>query len=239
MGAGESGGIIAAIITRMRFSTFFFLSAAFLGTGFAAPRTVAATHHSLSGAAVIREMNLARQHPDTYANYIAQMRDHFRGSILVLPGGTLMRTHEGVAAIDEAIHFLRTACPLPPFVASPGMSLAAADHVSDQAKGDFGHDGSDRSDPAERLNRHGVWSGRWGENSSYGKSSARDIVIALIVDDGQRARKHRKNIFNEAFNYAGAAVGPHARYRTVCSIDFAAGYAERGALPGDSLLAKN
>ncbi len=51
----------------------------------------------------------------------------------------------------------------------------------------------------------------------------REIVLALIIDDGLRSRKHRKNIFNPAFNFAGAAVGFHPQYRTVCSIDFAGG----------------
>lgn len=36
------------------------------------------------------------------------------------------------------------------------------------------------------------------------------------------------------FNVVGAAFGAHARYRTVCSIDFAGGYAERS----DALVAK-
>jgi uncharacterized protein YkwD len=63
-------------------------------------------------------------------------------------------------------------------------------------------------------------------------------MIALIVDDGVRGRKHRKNIFNPAFHYAGAAFGPHPRYRTVWSIDFAAGYTEREA-EGRSLFARN
>ena len=94
--------------------------------------------------------------------------------------------------------------------------------------GGYGHRGSGHSDPGERMNRHGIWTGRWGENISYGKHSARDIVLALIIDDGLRARKHRKNIFSPDFNVAGAAVGPHARYRTVCSIDFASGYVEGG-----------
>jgi len=40
---------------------------------------------------------------------------------------------------------------------------------------------------------------------------------------------------NPKFNYAGAAFGPHARYRTVCSIDFAGGYAERA----ETLVARN
>jgi hypothetical protein len=192
-----------------------------------------------SGGAVIREMNLARQHPDVYAGFVAAARGHFRGNILVLPGGTLMRTHEGIVAIDEATHFLQHTRPLPPLIASPGMMLAANEHVTDQADGGFGHAGSDRSDPGQRLSRYGVWSGRWGENISYGKSTARDIVIALIVDDGLKGRKHRHNIFNGDFNYAGAAVGPHARYRTVCSIEFAAGYAERGFSPNESLVARN
>jgi uncharacterized protein YkwD len=222
----------------MRLFAFFSIFFALLVPGFAEARAPRA-NSELSGAAVIREMNEAREHPQVYANYLAALRSHFRGNVLVLPGGTLMRTHEGVAAIDDAIRFLQHARPLPPFVASSGMSHASADHVREQADGAFGHGGADGSSPAARLNRYGVWSGRWGENISYGKSTARDIVIALIVDDGLPGRKHRKNIFNPEFNYAGAAVGPHARYRTVCSIDFAAGYSERGPAPNESLLARN
>jgi uncharacterized protein YkwD len=81
--------------------------------------------------------------------------------------------------------------------------------------------------------------GSWGENLSYGKSSARDVVLALIIDDGSPARKHRQNIFNPNYNVAGAAFGPHARFRTMCSMDFAGGYAERGTTPADTLVARN
>ncbi len=187
---------------------------------------------------MVREMNLARQHPEIYAGYLEELRGRFQGKILVLPGKTMMRTREGVGAVDEAIGFLRRSRPLGPLAFSDGVAMAAAEHVAEQAGGRFGHLGSGHSDPGERMNRHGIWSGRWGENISYGKSTAREIVIALIIDDGLRGRKHRKNIFNPAFNVAGAAVGPHARYRTVCSIDFAGGYIER-ANAARSLLARN
>jgi len=50
--------------------------------------------------------------------------------------------------------------------------------------------------------------------------------MALIIDDGVRGRGHRRNIFNRNYNTAGAAYRPHARYGSVCSIDFASGYAE-------------
>lgn len=78
------------------------------------------------------------------------------------------------------------------------------------------------------MSRYGTWGVIWGENIAYGKTSARDIVLALIIDDGLRERKHRKNIFNPKFNYAGAAAGPHAHFGSVCTTDFAGAYAEQG-----------
>ncbi|MBA3543368.1 MAG: CAP domain-containing protein [Chthoniobacterales bacterium] len=194
--------------------------------------------YAIVAADVVREMNLARQHPEVYAGYLETLRGSFHGKILVLPGRTMMRTKEGVGAVNDAIRFLRGARPLAPLACSPGISMAAADHVADQASDGFGHGGSDRTNPAQRMNRHGTWSGGWAENISYGKATAREIVIALLIDDGLRGRKHRKNIFNPAFNFAGAAAGSHARYGTVCSIDFAAGYVET-ASASRALIARN
>jgi uncharacterized protein YkwD len=192
-----------------------------------------------SGSAVIREMNLARQNPAVYATFMRELRSSMNGNTLVLPGHTRIRTKEGTAAVDEAIRFLQNAQPLQALAVSRGMSRAAADHCADQAAGGFGHEGRDRSHAGQRIARYGTFTGGWGENISYGKASARDVVLALIIDDGLPARKHRKNIFNPSFNFAGAAFGRHARFGTVCSMDFAGGYAERGQAPADTLVARN
>ncbi len=203
------------------------------------PRAAAGSEeHVRPGEAVVRELNLAREHPVRYACYLEELKANFRGNTLLLPGGTRMLTREGVGAVEEAIRFLRSARPLPLLKFSPGLAHSAALHVADQVSGSVGHSGSDRSDPAARMNRYGTWSGHWGENISYGKSTARDIVLALLIDDGLRNRKHRQNIFRSDFNFAGAAVGPHARYGTTCSIDFAGGYAERTEEAG-ALFARN
>jgi uncharacterized protein YkwD len=218
---------------------FFLL--AILALGLVAPDAPAESRPAGSeaiGADVVSEMNLARQNPAAYATILEKLRGSFQGDIFTLPGGTKYRTREGVGAIDEAIRFLRHSRPGVPLAWSSGISLAAAAHVADQATGSLGHAGSDQSSPAERMNRFGAWSGYWGENISYGKANARDIVIALIIDDGQRGRKHRKNIFNPVFHFAGSAFGPHARYRSVCSIDFAAGYTEATSAPR-RLFARN
>ncbi|PZR72636.1 MAG: CAP domain-containing protein [Chthoniobacterales bacterium] len=190
-----------------------------------------------SGRAVIREMNLARQNPALYATFLQELRARMNGNVLVLPGNTRIRTKEGTAAVDEAIRFLRSAQPLKPLIASPGMSRAAKDHCVDQADGGFGHEGRDRSHAGQRIARYGTFSGSWGENISYGKATGREIVLALIIDDGLPARKHRQNIFNPSFNFAGAAFGRHARFGTMCSMDFAGGYAESGRPPAETLVA--
>lgn len=190
-----------------------------------------------SSRAVIRELNLARQNPALYATFVEEGRDRMNGSVLVLPGHTRIRTREGTAALDEAIRFLRSARPQAPLMLSPGMSRAAADHCADQASGGFGHAGRDSSHADRRIARYGSFGGCWGENISYGKSTARDVVLALIIDDGLPARKHRKNIFNPNFKFAGAAFGRHARFGTVCSMDFAGSYTERGQTPVEALVA--
>jgi uncharacterized protein YkwD len=192
-------------------------------TGSAAPRE----SEAISAIAIIREINLARQNPALYASYVEELRAHYSGGYVALPGGTKLRTKGGSGALDEAARFLRAASPERPLALSPGMCRAAADHCTDQTAGRIGHSGSDRSTPSSRLSRYGTSIGPWGENIAYGKTTAREIVVTLIIDDGHSARPHRRNIFNPNFNYAGAACGPHARYGVVCTINFAAGHTDR------------
>jgi uncharacterized protein YkwD len=189
-----------------------------------------------SAAAIVREMNLARTNPALYATFLEELRGNYQGNLLLRPGKPALRTNEGVRAVDEAIRFLRSAAPRQPLALSTGMSRAAADHCAAQAGGGMSHRAGGNT--AQRISRYGMWSGGWAENISCGKSTAREVVMALIIDDGLRARKHRKNIFNPAFNFAGAAMGPHAQYRTVASMNFAGGYVERGAA-ADALFARN
>jgi uncharacterized protein YkwD len=218
---------------RAVFTAFLFGLATILSA-----KNSSASSDPVSGSAIVDEMNLARQQPGACAEQIQELRARFNGKYVELPGHTRYYTKEGTRALDEAIRFLRSARPEQPLIFSPGMSHATADHCADQVDGSIGHDGHDRSNPGSRISRYGVWTGCWGENIAYGKTSARDIVLALIIDDGIAGRKHRKNIFNPKFNVAGAAYGPHARYRTVCTIDFAGGYIERGQAPS-SLVARN
>ena len=160
---------------------------------------------------VLAEMNLARTSPQTYAQIVAARLVNYQGQ-------------EGHRVVDEAVRFLTKAKPLPPLAFSSGLSNAALLHVLEQGpRGQSGH-----GNPWERMARFGKWSGSAGENIHYGESEARGIVISLIVDDGVRGRKHRANIFSRDFRVTGIACGAHAKYRAMCVMEFAAGFAERG-----------
>ena len=163
------------------------------------------------------ELNLARTAPQQYARILAARAASPQGL-----GGN--------SAVDEAIRFLEKSRPLPPLILSEGISSSALTHVLDiGARGARGHTGSGGTMPWDRMARFGQWSGRAGENIFYGQRDARGIVIALIVDDGERGRGHRKNIFSSDFHYTGIACGPHAAFGKMCVIDFAGGYMEGGS----------
>jgi len=104
--------------------------------------SLAAVPDHVAAAAIINEMNLARQKPALYATFVEQTRQNYSGGVCLLPGNVRMRAHEGVRALDDAIRFLRRAKPQPRLALSPGLCLAAADHCREQAAGATGHYGA-------------------------------------------------------------------------------------------------
>lgn len=177
---------------------------------------------------IVQEINLARQNPKKYAFFLEQLKPYYVGRFIKRPDEPSILTEEGVSAVDEAIRFLKSAKPLAPLEYSKGMSRAAMDHVRDQGrKGTLGHRGSDGSQPGDRVNRYGAWRWTVGENISYGRENARDIVMGLIIDDGVPGRGHRDNIFNSRYCFIGVACGQHKTFDVMCVITFAGEFVEK------------
>ncbi len=177
---------------------------------------------------VIYEINLFRSNPADYAEkYIAPLASYYNQKILEYSGDVRIQTREGVRALNECVRELKTKQPLPLMYPSKKLTLAANDHQKDQEKtGKTGHTGSDRSGMKERIERYAQWQVRIAENIAYGNSSARQIVVFLLIDDGVKNRGHRANLLQPVFVKVGVACGNHPIYRTMCVMDFAGGVDE-------------
>lgn len=186
----------------------------------AAPTSQASSQEGLA-AAVIAEINRARTEPRRYAEALRGYRRFFKGRIVYYPGRPEgLRTREGVKAVDEAIAFLERQAPLPPLRPSPLLARIARDHVDEQGpRGATGHGSRDGSNPRDRSRRRG--GGTYvAETITYGPPSAAEVVRQLIVDDDVPGRGHRRTVFAEEMRHAGAACGPHKRYRIMCVVEF-------------------
>jgi len=176
---------------------------------------------------IITEHNRVRQDPQSYIPkleaYMATMNED--GHIVHGCGqNCVLATQEGQGAVEEAIAFLQQQSPVSPVSLSPVVAQAAKALAQDQRGGEIGHVSSDGTSFLQRLSEFGVESSRIGENISYGSTSAEEVIMRLLIDDGVPERAHRQNLFSSAWTNAGAGCGTHATYRSVCVIDYAANH---------------
>ena len=183
---------------------------------------------------LIAEHNRVRQNPQSYVPILKSHLDKMnrQGNI---PNGCgrncTLTTQEGRPAVEEAIRFLENQPAVGPLTRSEGIAQAAKSHALSQQDGSFGHNGPNGSSPASRVARFAVENGGVGENIAYGPTTAQEVVMNLIVDDGVADRGHRINLFQPNWSLAGAGCGPHAGYGSVCVIDYAR--LPRGAAAAD------
>lgn len=181
---------------------------------------------------VIVELCKARTDPSRYATEYIEPRVAWfllnEPYTMQEEDGRLLMTNEGKAAVIECVKAMKKTPAMGVVRASEGISKAARDHARDmELRNFFDHDGSDGADPFVRMNRYGVRGGYAGENISAGKSTAREIVIQLLVDDGVASRGHRENILTPVFTRVGVAIAPHKQWSWTATIDFAELYTEK------------
>lgn len=175
---------------------------------------------------VIHELNKVRSDPKRYAEqYMEELRSAFKGKLLTFEGQIPILTKEGVAPLNECIRVLKKTPPRPNLHPAKGLAKAAQELVGDQQRnGKVGHVSSKGANPQKRIEKYGKWDVCASEDISYGDFNARQIVIALLIDDGVPSRGHRENILNPCSRFAGVAKGSHPTYKSMCVIDYAGNY---------------
>eukprot|EP00595_Chromulina_sp_UTEXLB2642_P003498 CAMPEP_0196764352 /NCGR_PEP_ID=MMETSP1095-20130614/5911_1 /TAXON_ID=96789 ORGANISM="Chromulina nebulosa, Strain UTEXLB2642" /NCGR_SAMPLE_ID=MMETSP1095 /ASSEMBLY_ACC=CAM_ASM_000446 /LENGTH=321 /DNA_ID=CAMNT_0042119651 /DNA_START=254 /DNA_END=1222 /DNA_ORIENTATION=- len=171
---------------------------------------------------LVEEINKARLNPLAYAGVVQSRFERFvDDDVYLLPTGEYMKTAEGQEGVVDTVSYLRGIPPSPPLQPSQYLEKAALDHLTDITLNDLvGHDGSDGSTLQSRIERYCQWRGVIGENIRLGSPSAIDIVMNLLIDDGNESKGQRRNILSNDYINMGAAIGPHDLYGSCCVLNF-------------------
>lgn len=167
--------------------------------------------------ALLAEINKLRADPPAYARELRRqqmigVRYHAEAY-----GGL---QQEEPQAVEEAISVLSGQRPLAPLGGDVRLDRAAQEHVDEQGpEGSVGH--GEPGAFGRRIRAQGLWAGLQAEGISYGQFTPADVVRQLVVDSRVPSRGHRHDLLSPAYQVAGVACGPHARWGAMCVIEYA------------------
>lgn len=176
----------------------------------------------------LNEINLLRRNPKGYVKFLEEVLKTFRGKTFETIDGVDLVSDEGKKPVEEAIKILKNLRPLSEVEIANGLMKAAQDHVKDLEKHNkTGHKGTDGSLPTERGNRYGSALDGVSENIMYKIGSPRDMVLMMLIDDGNPKRSHRKEILDPQLKKIGFAIGENKAGGKFCVLKMATMYYEK------------
>ena len=171
------------------------------------------------------EINKVRDNPYFYAVEVLEPSlSRYNSYFYTNYDGKIIRTKEGKRAMEKCIFELKHSYSAKLLSMEKGLCNAAYHLADDQAKtGRKDEETSTYLSFKDRLKRYGAPSGFIGELREYDNENVKDIVIHLLVSDGDITRAGRCLILNDSFTKIGIGVAfKHAK--TVTIIDLAEKY---------------
>ncbi len=165
---------------------------------------------------LLEEINSLRTNPKGYADKILKMKNNFEGDILKTEDGVKVKTEEGAAAYEEAANFLKSAEPVEKLTSSKGLTRIAEELLENIQRTD--PDNLDSIDVKNIVAKFGDYSGSFGRIMEFGGASPQQIVINIVVCDGDKTRAQRANILNKEFKVVGVAMGDHKTFKKCSTI---------------------
>ena len=164
---------------------------------------------------LVREINDLRRSPSAYAEKLVKNKQYFNDKkVWKHPDAEAgIKTEEGPAAYDEAILFLRTkAEPQETLTPSKGLNRVAADFLAA-----FQKDVEAKVDIGEVVQKYGEFTGNFRRLAQFGSPTAEQVIVNLVVCDGDKSRGHRDALLAPFLKKVGVAFGNHETYK-VCSV---------------------
>jgi uncharacterized protein YkwD len=173
---------------------------------------------------IFNEINSIRADASGYIALLNSIKGNFDGNTYKERGKVSYETEEGVTAVDEAIAYLTGLTAMDPLFREEGMNFACKDHVEDTGlSGTFGNTGTDDSTVEDRVDKYGLALNP-SQSNAYGKVTAQDVLLRMIIDDGNAERSNRLNIFISTNNNTGIHSGIHNVTGHMSCVTFAEKY---------------
>jgi len=164
---------------------------------------------------LLKEVNELRTNPKGYAEKIEKNKQYFKDKIYRHPDDkNKVRTEEGAEAYDEAIDFLKNkAVAVEALTPSKGLNKIAIDILTEYQK-----DIDAKLDLDAIIGKHGTLQGAYKQVVQFGSSRPEQIIINLVVSDGDKTRGQRDALLMEDMKKVGVAYGTHETYRNLTVI---------------------
>ena len=169
-------------------------------------------------------INKFRANPRELARHLERLKKYLDTSTNILsePDKIQIQMVEGEDVFNEAINYLKSLRPLPPFQWEEALAQSAQEHVDDIGpKGLLLYQSSDGTEPEDRITKYGEYKESLGENIDFGPNDAIGVIVSLTLDDGEEERPHRDNLFKNDYKKIGIACGPHQTEFQMCVMDLA------------------
>jgi len=161
--------------------------------------------------AFVEELRALRRAPRAYATLLREARvPFFHGRQLNLSRNdgsqVALATAEGVAAALEAIEQLERTPPLPDLTLVDGLTFAARDAIARNSL---------QPNAVERILEYGDAQGHMRQNvwmSSLPALQAADIVMAMLISDGDPKRQQRTALLSPDVHCIGVCAGHALQY---------------------------
>lgn len=167
---------------------------------------------SFSYSDLVDEINALRTNPRRYANKVTAYKKYFKDNVLRLPGTNAgIRTQEGPAAYTEAGEFLQKQSRIEALTASKGLCKIAQELLKEIQKCDDASCLNDIDMDAIKK-KYGRTKGEFSTATDYGSETPEQVIVNLVVDDGDKTRAQRQFFFSTEIKRVGVANGSHPTY---------------------------
>ena len=172
---------------------------------------------------IINVMNFARTNPSGFASLIEEKYMTFKRFKWIVDD-QMWLTVDGLNAVKEAVSALQSTPAVNPLSSATGLDVMAQVHANYlKYKASIPanpYSGCDNNNVGTRVSEVGKWT-KIGESIIGRLTTAEQVVVQLLVSDGDATRRHRTNLLNPSYTHVGFGFTNTDTVSDIIVIDYA------------------